>query len=215
IHALQTRETTSFRQCLLLADVLQSIPGAQTAVQRPLGPQQTGEPAGVDIGNGHNIVALQEIVEILFITPVAGHQREVPNDQPSRPDRIGLVVLGVSTGIADVRIGQRDDLSRVGRISENFLIPGHGCVENHRSTGNTLRSDGAASEYTAIFQCQYCSITQCYLLLGGPNTGEKKRNETCASFRSCEFRTVLRCKHTEAALYAQGLSSVYWRELLK
>ena len=46
-----------------------------------------------------------------------------------------LGVLGVDAGVADVRIGQRDDLPAVRGIGEDFLIAGHRGVEHHLAHG--------------------------------------------------------------------------------
>jgi hypothetical protein len=37
----------------------------------------------------------------------------------------------IDTGIADVRIGQRDDLPGIARVGQDFLIAGHRGVEHH------------------------------------------------------------------------------------
>jgi hypothetical protein len=43
----------------------------------------------------------------------------------------GFLVLAVGAGIADVRIGQRNDLPALGRVGQDFLVSRHCGIENH------------------------------------------------------------------------------------
>ncbi len=40
-------------------------------------------------------------------------------------------IVGVGADVADVWIGERDDLATIGRVGEYLLIAGHGGVEHH------------------------------------------------------------------------------------
>src|SRR3546814_5767829 len=51
-----------------------------------------------------------------------------------------------------MRISQSDDLLRIGRVSENFLITGHRGIEDHFAHGFTRGANGKASKDAAIFQ---------------------------------------------------------------
>ena len=46
------------------------------------------------------------------------------DDQPFDIGTGGFIVFGVGAVVADLRVGQDDDLARVGRIGKNFLIAG-------------------------------------------------------------------------------------------
>ncbi len=65
------------------------------------------------------------------------HQRQVTDNQAAGVDLAGLDIFAVYSGIADMRIGERDNLFGIGRVGENFLVAGHGGVENHLTHGMT------------------------------------------------------------------------------
>jgi hypothetical protein len=52
--------------------------------------------------------------------------------------------------IADMRIGQGNDLATIGRIGEDFLVTGHGGIEHHLATGNAICADGLALENRSV-----------------------------------------------------------------
>jgi hypothetical protein len=64
--------------------------------------------------------------------------------------RSGLDVDRIAAGVADVRIGQRDDLLRVGRIGEDFLIAGQRGVEHHFAGRRALDANACAVEQAAV-----------------------------------------------------------------
>ena len=80
---------------------------------------------------------------------------QVANDEAGGVDRGGLEVLGIRAGVADVRIGERDDLPAVGRVGENFLIARHGGVEHHFAGRIAFGADRAAVEDGAVLERQY------------------------------------------------------------
>jgi hypothetical protein len=88
------------------------------------------------------------------LSPAAGEQRQIADHQTRRPDTIRFDILDVGTGVADVRIRQRDDLPGVRRIGENFLIAGHRGVEHHFTNGLPLDAYRGAAKHTAVFERQ-------------------------------------------------------------
>ena len=89
---------------------------------------------------------LQIGTEVVLATPARCATRQILDDQTGRIIGTRLEVFGIATGIADVRIGQRDDLAAIGRIGKNFLIAGHRGVENDFTTGDAVGADGLALE---------------------------------------------------------------------
>ena len=75
--------------------------------------------------------ALQPFRQRDLAAPVARAARHVAHDQAGGEDLAGLRRPGGAAGVADVRIGQRHQLPRVGRIGEDLLVAGHGGVEHH------------------------------------------------------------------------------------
>jgi hypothetical protein len=80
--------------------------------------------------------------------------RHVAHDQAGGPDLRGLVVLVGAAGVADVRRGQRDQLARIGRVGEDFLVAGDRGVEHHLADGKPGRAHGYALEHGAVFEGQ-------------------------------------------------------------
>ena len=122
VHTVQTREGFRFFQRQRRIKV---IPCDDTTVLCALLAQQTRQLTGIDIGNRHNVVALQVRREVFGVAEVAGNQRQVANDQALRMYLRGFFVSRIGADIADMRISKSNDLARIGRISEDFLITGH------------------------------------------------------------------------------------------
>jgi hypothetical protein len=72
----------------------------------------------------------------------------------------GLFIILVGSGIADVGIGERDDLAAVRRVGEDFLITGHRGIENHFAGRLAIGADCLAPELGAVFEYQKRWISQ-------------------------------------------------------
>ena len=81
----------------------------------------------------------------------------VADDQPGRVDPGRLHVLGVRAGIANMRVGQGDDLAAVRGIRQDLLVSGHRRIENDFTDGLAVSTNGSAFENGAILQSQYSS----------------------------------------------------------
>ena len=57
-----------------------------------------------------------------------------------------------STVVADLRIGEDDDLAGIGRIGENFLISGDGGIEDNFAVPFRARTKTTALEDCSVFQ---------------------------------------------------------------
>ncbi len=97
-------------------------------------------------------MAAQIGVERLLQAPAAGQTRQITHNQACRMHIRRLVVHRIDAGVADMRISQGDDLARVGRIGEDFLVTGDRGIEHHFADGLTFRADGNSAEQTAIFE---------------------------------------------------------------
>ena len=84
--------------------------------------------------------------------PVRADLRELANDQPLDPWTRGLVVVVVGSVVADLWVGQDNNLSGVGGISKNFLIAGDGSIKNYFPVTFAFGSVAFASEDSAVFQ---------------------------------------------------------------
>ncbi len=77
-------------------------------------------------------------------------QRRVLDDQPGGMNPGGLDVLVVGAGVADVRIGQRDELPGVAGIGEDLLVAGHRGVEHHLANARADGADRMAAKQGAV-----------------------------------------------------------------
>ena len=84
-----------------------------------------------------------------------GEQWQVADHEAGGIDLRGFQILGRGAGIADVRIGERDDLAGVGGIGEDFLVSGQRGIENDFASGVALGSDGLAAEDGTVRQRQH------------------------------------------------------------
>ena len=95
-----------------------------------------GEAAGVDAGDARNAVTAQEVVQAAGCPPVAVAAGQVAHDHAPAvgPRRLRVGVVGAV--VADVGIGEGDDLTRVGRVRDHLLVPAHHRVEDDLSGGD-------------------------------------------------------------------------------
>jgi hypothetical protein len=66
-----------------------------------------------------------------------------------------LHVIAVCTGITNMGIRQGHDLTAIRRVSQDFLVTGHGGIEYHFTNGLAIGPDRGAVEDSAILQCKY------------------------------------------------------------
>jgi hypothetical protein len=85
--------------------------GEDGAVLGALLAQDAGQLAGVDAGDGDDVFGLQVIGQRLGGAEVRRQQRQVADDQAGGMHFGRFDVFRVDAGVADVRIGQRDDLA--------------------------------------------------------------------------------------------------------
>ena len=103
--------------------------------------------------------SLQPLGQRDLVAPVARAARDVAHDQAGGPAPASASSSWRgAAGVADVRIGQRDELARVGRVGEDFLVAGHRGVEHHLADGQAGRADGNALEDGAVFEGEDCGL---------------------------------------------------------
>ena len=64
----------------------------------------------------------------------------------------GLLIEPVGPYVADVRIGEADDLPGVAWIGENFLVAGERGIENDFAAPARAGAGGAALKYAPVFE---------------------------------------------------------------
>src|SRR3989454_2819536 len=124
------------------------------AAHRTLQADVTHQSARIDIRNGRYAVLRQVGLEALRRPPVAGHWRQVADDESFEERLPRFDVLGIDAGIADERIGHRNDLTGIGRVGKNFLVARHRSIENDFTHGLAFKAVSVASKNTPAFQQQ-------------------------------------------------------------
>ena len=76
--------------------------------------------------------------------------RHILDDQAGRLNPVGFRIFVVDAAAADMRIGQRDDLTAIGGIGQDFLVTGHGGVEYHLAYCAAGGADSIAVKYGAV-----------------------------------------------------------------
>jgi hypothetical protein len=128
--------------------------GHDAAVLGALVAQDAGEAPGVDPGDGDHPMGFEIGAEILRGAEIRRRAWHLAQDQPGDVHLARLGVLGVGAHIADVRVGQGDDLLPVGGIGEDLLIAGHRRVEDHLAGRLPADANGNAFENRAISECE-------------------------------------------------------------
>ncbi len=149
VHAGQAGEAARQRDRLVGAGA-----DGDGAVLGPLGAQDAGQLAGVDAGDGHDALLLQAVRQRLGRAEVRGQQRQVLDHQAGRVHARRFAVFAVDAGVADVGIGQGDDLARVAGVGQDFLVAGHGRVEDDFSGGVPFGADRVSEKGGAVGQGQ-------------------------------------------------------------
>jgi hypothetical protein len=124
------------------------------AVLRALRAQVAREPPRVDVADGDQGVAREVGGEVLLPAPARSHQGQVADDEARGVDLARLDVFRVGPGVADVRVGERDDLAGVGGIGEDLLVTRHRGVEDHLSDRLAVGSDAAPAKNTPVGENQ-------------------------------------------------------------
>ena len=93
-------------------------------------------------------------------SPVRGDLREFAHHQ--RLDvRLGrFLVVEVGADVADMGIGQTNDLAGIARIGENFLITGEAGIENDFAAAARDRAGRAAVKDAPVLERQDCRTMQ-------------------------------------------------------
>ncbi|MNN22188.1 hypothetical protein D3C81_1355370 [compost metagenome] len=112
--------------------------------------QDAGQLAGIDAGDRHHLFLLQVVREGVFLAEIGGQDRQILDDQAGGMDFRGFDILRIDTVVADMRIRQRDDLPRIARVGEDFLVTGDGGVEHHFTDGMAGSANGIATKDRAV-----------------------------------------------------------------
>lgn len=119
------------------------------AVEIALIPQSAGQPARVDPTNSHNIAPAQIFIKRKASVPCAGRIVPFARDV-SVCHNIGGGIFLFHAPVSNQRVGLRDDLAIIGRVTEKRLIGGGAGVKNHLAHCLACRAHGIAMEHCAV-----------------------------------------------------------------
>ena len=132
--------------------------GGEHAAHHAARAQMAHQRARIETGNHRNAGAAEKGVRLRIRAPVAGDGRELAHHQTFDIRTGRLVVRGTGSVVADLRIGEDDDLAGIGGIGEDFLIAGEGGIEDDLSGPLGGRTKTLALEDGAVFQGEDCSV---------------------------------------------------------
>jgi len=104
--------------------------------------QNTRQAAGIDSGKRDDAMLAEIIGQALLFAEIRIADRQVADNQPGRVYARRLDVFGIDADIADMRIGQGNDLARIAWVGQDFLVTGHRGIEHdlaNRMAGGTDR----------------------------------------------------------------------------
>ena len=103
--------------------------------------------------------ALEELRQRFGSRASCCEERQVADDEAGGDGSASdSEVFGRDAGVADVGIGQRDDLAGVGRVGQDFLIARHRGIENDFAGRVACSSDRTAAEHRAVRERQHCGV---------------------------------------------------------
>ena len=138
--------------------------GGEHAAHHAAAAQMADERAGIEIGDDGNAGLRKKCARFFVRAPVAGDAGELADDQAFDIRLRRFVIGGAGSVVADLRVGENDDLAGIGRIGEDFLIAGDGGIEDDFAGAFGGRTKTPALEDGSVFQGEDCRIQQQFLL---------------------------------------------------
>ena len=128
--------------------------GRHHAAQRAHFANVQHERARIHIPKNRNVVPHQIVLRGFARTPVGSDRGKFPDDERLDVRERRLLIIDIRSHVSDVGISQADNLARVTRIGENFLISGEAGIENDFAAAPGDRSRRAAHEKCARLRAQ-------------------------------------------------------------
>src|SRR5690606_3221165 len=108
--------------------------------------------ARVDASNGDHAFFFEVLRKGFGGAEVRYPEGTVTNHQPCGMDAIGFYVFVVHARVADMRISERDNLSVVARVGQDFLITRHGRIEDNLGDAITIGANRDTPEDGTVRQ---------------------------------------------------------------
>ena len=111
--------------------------------------------ARIEIVDDGNAVALEIFLGSFAGAPIRGEVGEIADNESFNIRLWGFFVIGVGADVADVRVGEANDLPGVTWIGENFLIAGETGVENNFAATAGESARRAAVKDAPVLEREY------------------------------------------------------------
>ena len=138
--------------------------GREDAAHHAFGAEMADEGAGIEFGDDGIWFLARKCAGVVIGAPVAGERGELADDESFDVGLDGLVIVGAGAVVADLGIGEDDDLAGIGGIGEDFLVAGQGGIEDDFAGALGGRTKTPALEDGAVFQGEDCRF-QCFRFL--------------------------------------------------
>ena len=132
-----------------------SAVGRDNATKRADFTDVENKSARIQVPDNGNFVAIQIKLRAFTGAPVGSDLRKFTNDQRFDVRTAGFLVVQIGADVADVRIGETNDLARVTGIGENFLVTGEAGIKNDFAAAAGDSSGRAAMKDAPIFEREY------------------------------------------------------------
>ena len=100
---------------------------------------------------GRNVVTHQVLGDFLGGAPVARPLAQFTDYKPFGKGPCRLHIGGIGSVVSNMRIGQNNDLARIGGVGENFLIAEKGGIENNLTRTFAGGAETAPPIYLTVF----------------------------------------------------------------
>ncbi len=116
----------------------------------------SNERTRIDIPDHGNLLSIQIELRRLRRPPIRRNLRKLAHDQRLNVGARRFLVIEIRANIANVRIGQADDLPGITWVGENFLIAGKTSIENDFAAAARDSAGSAAVKYAPVFERKDC-----------------------------------------------------------
>ena len=140
---------------LLDQHVRVALRGRDYPTHHAVGAQMANQSAGVDLGQHRNGISLHVLVGDLFGTPIRADRRELADNQPLDIGPGRLVIRLIGAVIADLGVGENDNLPGIGWIGRYFLVSGKRSIKNDFALAFAWVPIAEATEDAPVFERQY------------------------------------------------------------
>ena len=123
-------------------------------VRRSLVANEAGQAPCIDPVQPDDAVRFEPRIERLLGAVIGRFGRQVADHETARRRGGRFEILVIGADIADMGKGERDDLRRVGRIGQDFLIAGNRRIETDLADCLAGRADPAAPKHRAVGEHQ-------------------------------------------------------------